>query len=184
MPLLPEAKYKARAIEWSQVTENENSHNEEIRVLFEITDGDFKGTQRTWRGYFSEKTAERTLESLRYMGWTGDDITDVQGLDANEVQIVIGHEMYEDKLQEKIQWVNRLAGVFVGTPMNDARKMAFKERMKGLVMASKQPAARSPQQQQRAAASGGGAGAAGGDESFPFGANANGGNPPQERVKL
>lgn len=144
MTMLPEAKYKARAIEWSQVTAHEKTGNEEIRVLVEVTDGEHKGQQRTWRGYFTEGTAERTVESLRYFGWAGDDITDVQGLDANEVQIVIKHEQWEGKLQEKIAWINRLSSVYIGTPLDAAKKADFAKRMKGLVVASKSAIGSSP----------------------------------------
>ena len=36
--MLAEGKYKARAIEWSQVTPHEKTGNEEIRVMFGVTD--------------------------------------------------------------------------------------------------------------------------------------------------
>jgi hypothetical protein len=142
--MLAEGKYRARAVEWSQVTQHEKTGNEEIRALFEIADGELKGQTITWRGYFTEGTAERTVESLRYMGWAGDDITDIQGLSANEVQIVIKHEEWEGKMQAKVAWVNRANNVYMGTPMDAARKTAFANRMKGLVVSSKQNLAKAP----------------------------------------
>lgn len=177
--MLAKGKYRARAIEWSQVTEHEKTGNEEIRVLFGVPDeeGEETGRTITWRGYFTEGTAERTVESLRYMGWTGDDITNVQGLDANEVQIVVEHEEYQGKTQVRVAWVNRLQGVYAGQPMSAEKKMAFSQRMKGLVMATKpgpgaarQPAAGAGSTRQGAPA---GSGA-----DFPFGENA----PPQQRA--
>lgn len=175
--MLAKGKYRARAIEWSQVTEHAKTGTEEIRVLFQVTDeGEFNGHHITWRGYFSEQTAERTIESLRYLGWSGDDVTNIQGLDANEVQIVVEHEEYQGKTQVKIAWVNRLASVYVGQPMSDAKKMAFKDRMKGLVMATRQtsgaarqPAPGGPRPPANAGRQPPPAGS-GGD--FPFGANA------------
>lgn len=158
--MLAEGKYKARAIEWSQVTQHEKTGNEEIRVLFGIEGGDASGQTITWRGYFTEATAERSIESLRYMGWTGDDITDIQGLDANEVQLVIKHEQYEGKTQVKVAWVNRAQSVYVGTPLDASKKQAFAQRMKGLVLATKGTAGSNPTRQ-----------AAGSGDSFPYGHN-------------
>ena len=177
--MLAEGKYTARAIEWSQVTQHEETGNEEIRVLFGLEGGQ----TITWRGYFTEKTAERTIESLRYMGWQGDDITNVDGLDANEVQLVIKHEEYQGKTQVKVAWVNRLSGVFVGTPMDASRKQAFAQRMKGLVLATKGAAGAAPTRAPggpKPATTNGPAGGGGAAGDFPFGANA----PTQPAVKL
>jgi hypothetical protein len=176
--MLAEGKYRARAVEWSQVTENERTGNEEIRTLFQITEeGPDSGSNITWRGYFTEGTAERTIESLRYMGWTGNDITDIQGLDANEVQLVIKHEEYEGKPQAKVAWVNRLAQVYMGQPMSADKKKAFAARMKGLVVASAQGTRSSPNP--TAPATGQSDAMPGAD--FPFGANAPDPKPAQQR---
>ena len=159
--MLAEGKYTATAVEHSQVTLHEKTGNEEIRVLCEILDeGDAKGVTRTWHGYFTEKTAERTIESLRYMGWKGDDITNISLEPGTKFQIVIKHEEYEGKTQEKIAWINRLQSVYVGQPMDASRKSSFASRMKGLVLASKQPGSPSPNSKGPAA-----------NEDFPFGAN-------------
>lgn len=138
--MISQGKHEALAIEWSQVTQNEKSGREEMRVLFELCGGEHNGETITWYGYFTEKTAERTLESLRYMGWAGTDITDIQGLDQKRVQLVIEHDDYNGKTRTKVAWVNRVNAVFMGTPMDDAKKKAFAARMKGLVLASKQSA--------------------------------------------
>lgn len=140
MELIAEGKYRMRAVEHSQVTENENTHNEEIRVLCEILEeGEFQGRYRTWYGYFTEATAERTIESLRTMGWRGNDITNISLEPDVEFQGVIKHEAGRDdpgKIRDRIAFINRLAGVYVGTPMDEGKKKAFAQRMKGLVLAT------------------------------------------------
>jgi hypothetical protein len=163
--MIAAGKYEAIAIQSSQVTQNEKSGKEEIRVLFQLDPAeDGKGGETiTWYGYFTEKTAERTLESLRYMGWAGDDVTDIQGLDKNKVQLVIEHDEYQGKTKAKVAWVNRLQAVYMGTPMGGDAKASFAKRMKGLVIASKQAASSSPN------ASKGGAGQ--GNDDFPHGHN-------------
>lgn len=170
--MLAEGKYTATVSEHSQVTLHEKTGNEEIRVLCEIVDeGDAKGALRTWRGYFTEGTAERTVESLRYMGWKGDDITNIVLEKGVKFQIVIKHEEYEGKIQEKVAWINRLQSVYVGQPMDDARKRSFAQRMKGLVLATRNGERSTPNAKPAA-----------NDDSFPFGAN----QPPQRAggVKL
>lgn len=173
--MIAEGKYRAKAVEHSQVTENENSGNEEIRVLCEITEeGEYKGQARTWYGYFTELTAERTVESLRYMGWKGDDITAIKLEPGVEFQIVIKHEESRKepgKMRDRIAFVNRLQSVYVGQPMSDTKKASFAKRMKGLVLASKNGERSTPNPKAPAA-----------DDDFPFGHSA----PPQRAggVKL
>jgi hypothetical protein len=160
MTMIAKGKHEALAIQWSQVTAHEKSGNEEIRVLFEIVGDEDNGKTITWYGYFTDKTAERTVESLRYMGWAGQNILDIQGLDKNKVQLVIEHDDYSGQPKAKVAWVNRLVSVYMGTPMDEVKKKAFADRMKGLVLASKQSGGSSPNTNK-------GSGA-----DFPHGANA------------
>src|SRR4051812_22051672 len=107
-------RFRARAREWDFGESSKNT--EQIAVQFEITEGDEKGRTLTWYGYFTDKTAERTLESMRFMGWTGDDPTHPDNLNANEVEIVVEPEEYtndkgETKIQSRIRWVNRAGGI-------------------------------------------------------------------------
>lgn len=166
-------KKKARAVEWSQVRPNENSGNEEIQVLFQFTGDDDpdKGKTLTYYGYFTDGTAERTIEALRLCGWDGDDITNVQDLNRNEVQLVVEQEEKQDGsgMRDRIKWVNRLHGVYIGTPMGDTQKAAFKKRMQALVIASKQGGPRKPAT----------VGSAGSGTDFPHGHNA---PPPAPRA--
>lgn len=172
MGLIAEGKYRAKVVEHSQVTENENSGNEEVRALCEILEeGEFKGQARTWYGYFTEATAERTIESLRHMGWKGDDITAIKLEPGVEFQIVIKHEeslKEPGKMRDRIAFINRLASVYVGQPMSDTKKADFAKRMKGLVLATKSGERSSPN---------GGPKSAGDPAGFPYGANA-----PQQKA--
>lgn len=47
--------------------------NPQVAVTFAILDGSQQGRRSTWFGYFTEKTTKRTIESLRYCGFKGDD---------------------------------------------------------------------------------------------------------------
>src|SRR5262249_27702083 len=117
-----------------------------VLVNFEITQGEHAGEILSWNGYFTTNTEERTIESLRYCGceFPGNDITDLTGIHRSEVQIVVEHEEYqtdsgETKTAAKVAWVNSLGRtISVDQRMDDAAKAAFKARMMGRVVKSKQ----------------------------------------------
>ncbi len=91
---------------------------------------------------------ERSIESLQYCGWVGDDLSEfsdkgLHGLDKNEVEIVVELEEYTDKegnprVSPKVQWVNRAGGYLnVSQAMNPDAAQSFGDRMRGLVLATK-----------------------------------------------
>src|SRR5579862_677136 len=107
--MLSPGYYRARAIEWALGKTDKG--NRQVAVRFQtFDDEDRPGEAITWYGYFTEKTAERTLESLQHCGWTGDDITDLSGIERNEVQLVVENEEYEGKVHARVAWVNLPGG--------------------------------------------------------------------------
>jgi hypothetical protein len=113
---------------------------EQVAVEVEILEGEQAGRFMTWFGFFTDKTSERTVESLRLLGWQSDDISRLEGLGSRRVAIVVEHETYQGKTSAKIQWINRLGGLGVKlkAPMDDAAKRKFAARMKSFAKA--QPA--------------------------------------------
>jgi len=103
---------------------------EQVAVSFPIPDGNGGERHLAWYGYFTEATAERTIESLRHMGFEGDDLTRLEGLDKHEVELVIEDEEYEGKVHEKIQWINRAGGALVKTPLEGEKLGSFAAQMK------------------------------------------------------
>src|SRR6185436_7953269 len=129
-------KYRARATDAKLGVAQTGSDT--VAVAFELLD--HPGNHITWYGYFTEKTVERTMEALRYCGWTGDDVSDLAGIDANEVELVIEHE--EDQkgtMRARVKWVNRPGSskAQLKTEMNDSQKRSFAAKMKGYALASK-----------------------------------------------
>ena len=107
---------------------------EQVGVSFDLPD---VGRSITWYGYFTEKTARRTIESLRYCGWKGDDLSDLSSIGTDpsvEVQLVIEHDTYEGVTRAKVTWVNAPGGVAIQKPLDDGKKVALAQRMKGLVL--------------------------------------------------
>lgn len=49
----------------------------QIAALFEVAEGEHVGTSLPWYGFFTDKTEKGTIMSLRALGWTGVDLTDL-----------------------------------------------------------------------------------------------------------
>lgn len=137
--MLDAGYHRARAVEWALgKTEKGNRH---VAVRFEtFNDQGQPGEQITWYGYFTEKTEERTLESLQHCGWEGDDITDLSGVERNEVQLVVEHDEYEGKVRAKVAWVNKPGGggISIKAPLDEMEKAQFAREMKAKVLAMRQ----------------------------------------------
>lgn len=127
---------KGRAQEWAYGRTSQG--HTQIAVAFAILDGEHAGRTLTWFGHFTEKTVDRTLDSLRHCGWDGDDPSDLTGLDRNEVQLVIDDEEYNGQTRTKIQFVNRLGGLALKDQLSPDEVRAFAARLRGRAVAHKQ----------------------------------------------
>jgi hypothetical protein len=123
--------YRAKAVSWD-LGETDNK-NEQIAVEFEILTPDAEMPRLTWYGFFTEKTWERTIESLRYMGWEGDDLGNLSALGTNEVDLVVDEEEYNGKVQTRVRWVNRPGGLNLKAPMSPERRVAFAAQMRSKI---------------------------------------------------
>lgn len=162
--LIPKGRYRARAIPGSAQLGYTSKGTEQIVVEFELLDEQWAGRTMTWYGFFSEKTQERTIESLRIAGWSADDLTDMTGLGMSEVSLAVDHEEYKGKMHASIAFVNKPGGL--KSPMSDAQRKAFAARMKGAAVASRVNGANgAPVAPARAPAA---PAAAPGDDDVPF----------------
>lgn len=152
--MLEPGKYYGHAVE--AVLGTTSTGKEQIAVVFELDEP--AGQRITWYGYFTEATEERTIESLRYMGWKGLDFSvfaygRLMPTEMMEtVELVVEHEHGNDGIpRAKVRWVNRSAGPAVKDPMDEQRAAAFATRMRGRLAAfdaksGKKPAAAAPRQ--------------------------------------
>lgn len=145
-------KYVAQAI--SAELGVADTGTELVAVLFEIVEGECKGEKVTWRGYFTEKTQRRAIESLKHCGWRGDWET-FDGIGDCEVQL----DVQEDRDMRtgefrgtRVAWVNP-SRTGVKNSMDAATRAQFAARMKGVVSEVLGPSARParPVQQPRPA---------------------------------
>jgi len=118
---------------------NTSKGNPQVGVDFELLEGPDAGRHITWYGYFTDATFDRTVESLRLCGWIGDDLDNLQGIDTNDVMLVIEHEPDQDGvIRARVRWVNAIGGVAMANRFDADAARSFAQRMKGRVMALKQ----------------------------------------------
>ena len=112
----------------------------QVVVDFQLLDIEGQSPHIAWYGYFTDKTMDRTIETLRLCGWKGSDLNSLDGLGDNEVSIVLETEEYEGKARQKVQWVNRAGGLAMANPLSADQAKAFAAKMRGAVLAFDQKA--------------------------------------------
>lgn len=145
--LIPAGTYRAKGIEAQLGFTSANK--EQVAISFQLLTPGFENERAAYYGTFGEKSLEITIKALRACGWKGVDLSDLSGIDANEVNLVIEHEEYPQgsgNFSAKVKWVNDGAGGLLKNVMGDAEKMSFAQRMRGAVagiqIAPKAPAAK------------------------------------------
>lgn len=137
--LIPENIYKFRATtNWSLSETTKGTPY--VRLEFEILEGTSKGRKLQKDFYLSDKTWERTIESLRCCGWQGDDVSNLTGVETRDVVGKVVHEMITDKegtpkTDEQGNAQYRHAIAWVGEdrapkPMEATKLSSFRELMK------------------------------------------------------
>jgi len=113
-----------------------------VVVMFELQDG--TGDNRRWTGWLTDAALERTIESLRHMGFTGNDVTTLDGCDCakllpSEVNLVLDDEVSQKdgKTYETIKWVNARGGTVEARNSPKGNKLAeIKMRFKAAAAAT------------------------------------------------
>ena len=99
-------KYKARANNWGLC--KASTGTPQIGISFDLLD--LTGQTISYYGSLSDNALEFTVKALRACGWQGDDVSNLQGLDANEVSLTVESEVYNGKSTLKVKWVNPPSG--------------------------------------------------------------------------
>ena len=136
--------FKAKAKTWTLAEASTGTL--QVAVEFEFaSDADGTLERITWYGYLTDAAFNRTIEALRHCGWKGDDLSDLQGLDANEVELVLAEEEYKGHVNIRVQWVNKPGGLAVKAPLAADKAKAFaasmRDRIRGLDASKGKPAA-------------------------------------------
>lgn len=141
-----EGKYIGKVIDGGLA--KASTGNEQAALLCELGgDGPEKGTTLTFYGYFTEKTADSTIEALRNAGWQGSDLEEVNRWkevvpNPPDVQFVIrqkptldqdGNET--DDTRPEVRFINRVAGLGVKERLSADESKSFAQKMKGKLLA-------------------------------------------------
>lgn len=134
--MIPEGRYKCRATEGALSETNDGKPQVAVDIVITEEECDYTGQHRTWYGSFTEKSQDRTLQSLRLLGWQGDDLSNLVGLGDTEAWVTIAHEEdQEGNTRDRAAWINGSGGLQVKKLMDEGAAKAFAERMKGHVLA-------------------------------------------------
>lgn len=117
--------YRVRAVEWGFGVASNGT--EQIGVRLRLLD---EAVDLVWYGYFTADSEERTLESLKLLGWDDQsaNFLDLTGMGSREARAVVENEEFNGELRPKVQWINGL-GLGLKTMMPDPQKAALGERM-------------------------------------------------------
>jgi hypothetical protein len=136
-------RYTAKAIS-GEFGESKKKSTPYVEVMFEVIDGERKGTRFPWQGYLTDATQERSVGSLKLCGCTfpGDDITNLTGLGTKDVEIQV--EMTD--FGPRVAWVNESGGASITdeNKLGGAQKKALAARLKGTLLSLKGGAAAKP----------------------------------------
>jgi hypothetical protein len=113
------------------------SGNPQIGVELMVSQGDGLGERITWYGYFTDASKDITFRTLRTLGWEGDDLSNLAGIDKNEVTVYLKEEEWEGKWSLKVKGIYPLGGAGIANPMSDAEAKSFAAVMKGDAIASR-----------------------------------------------
>jgi hypothetical protein len=123
--------YRGRAVAGSEQYGTTNNGTDQIAIDLDLDGGHRVSTFL----YFSDKAAKYSIQRLRSLGWQGSDLSNLVGIDANDVDVEIKYEEYQGELKMK---VNIVAGgtVTLDKPLDDKGKKAFAARFKALASES------------------------------------------------
>lgn len=110
-------------------------------VLFDIVgeNDPYAGWSITAFCFLHDKSWERSIESFRHMGWTGDDLEELPALceqgQLGDVEIVVEHEQYKGEWSAKVKWINKPGGGMVNLkkPMEGSALKSFASQMRGKI---------------------------------------------------
>jgi len=151
--MIAAGRYNAVAIDLD-FGKSKNTNTPFIAIVFRIqeavrtTPGDERrgwshsGDAITAFLYFTEKAAERSIQTLRKMGWGGDNVGEIIVDDVmNIMEIVVEHEVFEGKTRAKVAWINAPgeSPLSIQNPLNQMERQSFSDQYRGLAMKCPKP---------------------------------------------
>lgn len=140
-PRIAAGNYRGRAIKGSEQYGQTSNGNDQIVIDLDLLD---IGEKVSTFLVFTDAAAQYSLDRLRACGWTGDDLANLTGIDANEVDVQVKYEEYKGEQKMKVQILTGGGAVKLKDQLDDKGKKAFAAKYRDLarsVAAPKAPAA-------------------------------------------
>jgi hypothetical protein len=138
-------RVRARCTGQSGFPERDNG-DVQLAVQFRISDDDpeYAGEHITYyQRLVDETNFEYAWKSLRACGVTSNDLEDLRGIDANEVELVVEAREYEGETYVDVKYVNPLGGpgLTIKKPAGASKLKALSAQARGAALKVKAPAA-------------------------------------------
>lgn len=140
---IPAGIYSARGIAGSEQYGTTSNGNDQIVVdltLLADADGREVGEQVSVFLVFSDKAAPFSIERLRALGWTGTDLSQLDGIDRQEVQVQVKYEEYRGEQKMKVEILTGGGRVALKNQLDASGKKAFAAKFADLAKATAGPA--------------------------------------------
>jgi hypothetical protein len=137
-PRIAAGTYRGRAIKGTEQYGQTSNGNDQIVIdldLFEI------GEKASTFLVFTDKAASYSIDRLRACGWKGEDLTNLDGIDANEVDVEVKYEMYQGEQKMKVQILTGGGSVKLKDQLDDKGKKAFAAKYRDLAKSVATPKA-------------------------------------------
>lgn len=123
--------YRGKAVAGSEQYGQTTNGNDQIVLDLQLETGDTVSTFLV----FSEKAAPWSMKRLRALGWQGNNLADLTGIDSSEVDVEVRYEEYQGEMKMKVQIV---AGgtVTLENQFDDKGKKAFAAKHAALAKAT------------------------------------------------
>ncbi len=112
-------RYRARGVAGSEQIGKSSTGNDQVAITLALTES---GQRVTAFLSFAEKAKPYSVERLYALGWQPGSDDSLPGIDRNEVDVDITHEMYNGKEQMRVNIVTAGGGI------SEEHRLAPKER--------------------------------------------------------
>lgn len=124
--------YRGKAIAGSEQYGTTSNGNDQIVIDLDLLD---VGERVSTFLVFSEKAAPYSMKRLRACGWEGTDLSNLSGIDKNEVDVEVKYEEYQGEMKMKVQIVTG-GSVVLENQFDEKGKKAFAAKFANLAKAT------------------------------------------------
>lgn len=121
--------YRGKGIKGSEQYGQTSNHNDQIVLDLDLLD---IGEKVSTFLVFTDAAAPYSIDRLRALGWKGNDLSALDGIDENEVNVQVKYEMFEGQEKMKVQILTGGGAVKLKDQLDDKGKKAFAAKYRDL----------------------------------------------------